>query len=405
LKTRAITELFKESTLPVALLDENEPEWHNSAFEALDTANRDTLLAWATQASTGDSHFCEGLRFELLTASRHRLLVATIQASNDSTRRLIRELLPALAEAGDPWLNTARVLGPLLHWENLAAVKHKSATADDLLGHWRADQLRPPRHLPLKEASLQTLYAGNQDSRLLTLPAQDNPNDPLLAGDNPEYLLAQRVDHDSGQPAGYLAVWGNPNSDALVQAAQLMPLAADMLAYQLKCQSHAPPEQEPEIPEYPADDLTGLPGRAAFDTTLEAFESHYQHYQQDCLMAMLDINSLSSINNTRGIEFGDTLLRRFAEKLRHICRPEDRVFRFGGDEFVVLMPYRQDPPPLQKRLDSICDHFQKEPELAAFSISSGIASLGEAKGSSDDLMLLSDQRLRNAKSARLISNR
>jgi len=245
LKTRIITELFKQARYPVALLRNNVPEWHNPPFDDLSEDIRTRLIDRAASGAD-DPLLLDGYLFESLTAGPHRLLIGT----------------PA-------------------------------ATAD-----------------PTLSASL------------------------------------------------------------------------------------------PAPPEHPLDELTGLPGRAAFDATLETFEQHYRHDRQNCEMAMLDINGLSSINQRNGMEFGDEVLRRFARKLRHICRPDDRLFRFGGDEFVVLMPYRQKPPPLQKRLSEIEREMRALQGLERFSASAGIANLSETNGSSDDLMLLSDRRLHQAKAVR-----
>lgn len=53
---------------------------------------------------------------------------------------------------------------------------------------------------------------------------------------------------------------------------------------------------------------------------------------------MLDLDNLKTINDTHGHAAGDELLRRVADVLRQAVRPTDRLYRWGGDEFLLLLP-------------------------------------------------------------------
>ncbi|WP_188749636.1 GGDEF domain-containing protein [Marinobacterium zhoushanense] len=399
MKTRIITELFKTAEHPVALVRDDTAEWHNRSFASLSDDNRQRLIDHAIAGEPGPM-LLDGYLFELLHAKHQRLLIGTSCIRDDSEKRLIRSLLPALAEGGDPWLTTASILGPALNWSHCAAIKHKSASTDELLGHWHAGKLNSPEQLSLTDSAAAELYGGGNEQLILFNPAELYPQDRLFRNDPPAVTLMQRVELTGGQAVGILCAWGKPDTASLALSARLLAISADLLACHLAMNGREPGKELPTPLDHPLDELTGLSGRAAFDATLEAFEEHYQQYGQNCEMAMLDINGLSSINQLKGTTFGDDVLRTFAQKLSQICRPEDRVFRFGGDEFVVLMPYRQDPPPLQKRLIEIEQEMRKLPGLDKFSASAGIANLLETSGSSDDLMLLSDRRLRQAKTVR-----
>lgn len=258
MKTRAITELFKQAALPVALLDEGEPEWHNEAFARLDRRLRQQLINWAATAQGNSRCQQGGFIFERLTANRHCLLIANNSIPIDRSRQLVRQLLPSLAAGGDPWLNSAAVLGPLLGWEHCAAVKHKSASADELLGHWHGGELLAPKQLPLEGTLGAHLYAATEEQLLLEAPATAFKDEPLLVTDHPAFWLAQRVESEPGTPLGYLCVWGKPQSCELSLAMQLLPLAGELLAQHLGRKT-VEEKDDPVLTRFPTDELTACP--------------------------------------------------------------------------------------------------------------------------------------------------
>lgn len=82
------------------------------------------------------------------------------------------------------------------------------------------------------------------------------------------------------------------------------------------------------------DALTGALNRRAYDegVGLDAAGAHFG------TAMMLDMDNLKSVNDTCGHAAGDELLRRLVEVVRGSIRPTDRVYRWGGDEFLVLFP-------------------------------------------------------------------
>jgi len=83
------------------------------------------------------------------------------------------------------------------------------------------------------------------------------------------------------------------------------------------------------------DSLTGLYNRAYFDQELLRLDQP-EYWPLSILMG--DLNGLKLTNDIFGHSKGDELLVAVSQVLRDVCRPEDSLFRWGGDEFIVLMP-------------------------------------------------------------------
>ncbi|SFG97623.1 GGDEF domain-containing protein [Neptunomonas qingdaonensis] len=89
------------------------------------------------------------------------------------------------------------------------------------------------------------------------------------------------------------------------------------------------------------DALTGLPNRAAYDDHLEKEFERWARYQQGFSVAVGDLDFFKRINDTYGHLAGDKVLRLISRVLTKNLRGSDFVARFGGEEFVILMPSTQ----------------------------------------------------------------
>ena len=86
------------------------------------------------------------------------------------------------------------------------------------------------------------------------------------------------------------------------------------------------------------DELTGLYNRRYFDRHLNVMLGKALEQDRDIALMILDIDHFKAVNDNHGHDVGDAVLREFAARLRRNIRGVDLACRFGGEEFVVLMP-------------------------------------------------------------------
>lgn len=86
------------------------------------------------------------------------------------------------------------------------------------------------------------------------------------------------------------------------------------------------------------DPLTGLPNRRAWDRLLPAGLNDSRHSGKPVSIAVLDLDHFKVFNDTYGHQAGDHMLRECAAAWKSALRQDDRLFRWGGEEFTVLLP-------------------------------------------------------------------
>jgi two-component system, cell cycle response regulator len=86
------------------------------------------------------------------------------------------------------------------------------------------------------------------------------------------------------------------------------------------------------------DGLTGLDNRRHLNERIDEMFQHAQRLNEPFSMVMCDLDKFKSVNDTYGHQAGDEVLKQLAEILKEEAREIDRVGRYGGEEFMLLLP-------------------------------------------------------------------
>jgi diguanylate cyclase (GGDEF)-like protein len=104
------------------------------------------------------------------------------------------------------------------------------------------------------------------------------------------------------------------------------------------------------------DSLTGAWSRLTLNASLSQALTHTTQFQSPSCIAFLDQDKFKSINDQWGHVVGDQVLTKSAEIIHNSLRPYDKLFRFGGDEWLILMPFtsRELANNVLERIKSAC---------------------------------------------------
>jgi diguanylate cyclase (GGDEF)-like protein len=146
------------------------------------------------------------------------------------------------------------------------------------------------------------------------------------------------------------------------------------------------------------DDLTGVTNRRSLMERLESELRTATRHGDVFAVALCDVDGLKRVNDTAGHLAGNEVLVNIAHAMRETLRGDDVVARFGGDEFVVLLP-RTGPLPAQQIVSRMSARLREQTYHWAGAahrvprVSFGIAWFPEDGRTADTLLAIADERM------------
>lgn len=149
------------------------------------------------------------------------------------------------------------------------------------------------------------------------------------------------------------------------------------------------------------DTLTGLPNRALVTDRLSQALASARRESHGVALLYIDLDRFKPVNDTHGHAVGDLLLREAAQRMRDCVRESDTVGRFGGDEFVVLLPRVEVPDDALRVAEKIRSALVAPFLVSGLSLevssSIGVALYPEDGRSESSLLLAADRAMYEAK--------
>ncbi|MGA7885698.1 MAG: diguanylate cyclase [Acidobacteriaceae bacterium] len=150
------------------------------------------------------------------------------------------------------------------------------------------------------------------------------------------------------------------------------------------------------------DGMTGLFNRSFMEVALERELHRAARQQKELALMMVDIDHFKQFNDTFGHEAGDVVLRQVAESLRLGVRTEDIACRFGGEEFVIILPEitmdsaMERAELLRRQVEELALRYHGQP-LRQVTISIGLAVSPQNSEVAEDLLRCADRAMYAAK--------
>lgn len=147
------------------------------------------------------------------------------------------------------------------------------------------------------------------------------------------------------------------------------------------------------------DDLTGLLNRRAVKQTFDKLEEEFRKEGVEYAVIMMDVDKFKCINDLYGHNLGDSVLKNMAASITKQIRPEDYAFRFGGDEFLFILPCmnRKTAHEICKRIEAGLQSIQGY--AFPLTVSMGCALRSEST-SSTEVLHLADQLMYESKKSK-----
>jgi len=182
----------------------------------------------------------------------------------------------------------------------------------------------------------------------------------------------------------------------LVGALGMQLMAFEDMTYELRATNSRLEAAQNELQQMVTTDaLTGCRNRRYFDDVIGREVQRHRRYHIPLSLVFVDVDRFKTINDTLGHDEGDRVLQRVATFLLRNVREVDYVFRWGGDEFLILMSCRE--AEAVRRATALQSAFAASPDAdglpSGVGLSVGCAEVGEGAGDILALVKVADERM------------
>jgi diguanylate cyclase (GGDEF)-like protein len=307
--------------------------------------------------------------------------------------RLMTGMLKALHAGQDLYAAAALSLAASLEWRWIGITRFIGGSRVEVLAWWDTDRLSPLFSYDIVGTPCEQMIRRGGFCWFEEVISVF-PDDKALKRMGAHWYAGTIYRGKDNLPVGHIYMFDDRPQVDMAAAEEALDLMTLMLGAELRLMQ-TEDMIEDAVLQARTDALTGLANRMAFDEDCNSLEqAHARGGVSDALLAMIDLDGMKAINDSRGHQAGDKMLQLFAEQLRVTSRAGDRFYRLGGDEFAMLfMNAGKDAESLlHRRLHRIVAQVRLDgfPEMDA---SVGLASVSEGGGKMEEVLRLADERM------------